>query len=73
MSSHSFYIENKGKLVAFIVCFRENSEYRSPNYKHFDHKYEKFIYIDRVGVTKNLKIEGLELIYINIFNINACK
>ena len=71
-SSHSFYIENKGKLVAFIVCFRENSEYRSPNYKHFDHKYEKFIYIDRVGVTKTLENRGIgTYLYKYMFDINA--
>ena len=52
MSSHSFYIEKKSELVAFIVCLRENSIYKSQNYVHFDKKYKRFLYIDRVGVRK---------------------
>ncbi len=70
-SSNSFYIEKKGKLAAFIVCFRENSEYRSLNYRHFDHKYEKFLYIDRVGVSKTHINKGIgTYLYKHIFNIN---
>ncbi|MAI03070.1 MAG: GNAT family acetyltransferase [Gammaproteobacteria bacterium] len=70
-SSNSFYIEKKGKLAAFIVCFREKSEYRSLNYRHFDHKYEKFLYIDRVGVRKTHRNKGIgAYLYEHIFNIN---
>ncbi len=71
MSSHSFYIEKKGELVAFIVCLRENSIYKSQNYIHFDKKYERFLYIDRVGVKKKHDNKGIgTYLYEHIFNIN---
>tara|TARA_B100000579_G_scaffold85365_1_gene66733 strand:- start:21 stop:524 length:504 start_codon:yes stop_codon:yes gene_type:complete len=71
MSSHSFYIEKKSELVAFIVCLRENSIYKSQNYVHFDKKYKRFLYIDRVGVRKKHGNKGIgTYLYEHIFNIN---
>ena len=71
MSSHSFYIEKKSELVAFIVCLRENSIYKSQNYIHFDKKYERFLYIDRVGVKKKHDNKGIgTYLYEHILNIN---
>ena len=71
MSSDSFYIEKKSELVGFIVCFRENSIYKSQNYIHFNKKYERFLYIDRVGIRKKHDNKGIGThLYEHIFNIN---
>ena len=58
LSSNSYFIENKKGLVGFIVCFREKSDYQSRNYIHFNNQLEKFIYIDRIGITKGLQNKG---------------
>ena len=52
MSSNSFYAIKNDRLVGYIVCFKEQSNYHSLNYRHFNHKYKKFSYIDRIGVPK---------------------
>ena len=71
ISSDSFYIEKKSELVGFIVCFRENSIYKSQNYIHFNKKYERFLYIDRVGIKKKHDNKGIgTYLYEHIFNIN---
>lgn len=58
LSSNSYFIENKQGLVGFIVCFREKSDYQSRNYIHFNNHLEKFIYVDRIGIAKELENKG---------------
>ena len=71
MSSDSFYLEKKSELVGFIVCFRENSIYKSQNYIHFNKKYRRFLYIDRVGIKKKHDNKGIgTYLYEHIFNIS---
>ena len=53
------------------MCFRENSIYKSQNYIHFNKKYERFLYIDRVGIKKKYANKGIgTYLYEHIFNIN---
>ena len=59
MSSLNLLIKYKNKIAGFIICFRENSEYESLNYKYFDQNKEKFLYIDRVLIKSNYRRMGL--------------
>ena len=58
-SSINLLIEYKKEPIGFIICFRENSEYESLNYKYFDQNKEKFLYIDRVLIKSNYRRMGL--------------
>ena len=71
-SNYSIYLTNKEQICAFSVCFRENSEYKSKNYKFFENRFKKFFYIDRIGVVKTFKNKGIgTFIYKRISDI--CK
>ena len=59
MSKCSKGLKIKGRIAAFMICFRENSEYESKNYLYFNRKYKEFLYVDRIGVSKNLENTGL--------------
>jgi predicted GNAT superfamily acetyltransferase len=58
-SSINLLIKYKKEPIGFIICFRENSEYESLNYKYFDQNKEKFLYIDRVLIKSNYRRMGL--------------
>ena len=44
-------IESDGEVIAFLLAFREHADYDSPNYRWFDARYERFLYIDRIAVS----------------------
>jgi predicted GNAT superfamily acetyltransferase len=58
-SSMNLLIEYKKQLIGFVICFRENSEYESLNYKFFNKIKQKFLYIDRVVVKSNYRRMGV--------------
>lgn len=58
LSSTSLLIEYKNQVIGFMICFRENSVYGSENYKFFNDKKEKFIYIDRVVIKSGFRRMG---------------
>ena len=41
-----------------MICFRENSIYDSENYKFFNDKKKKFLYIDRVVIQSDYRRMG---------------
>ena len=47
LSALNFFVLNEEEIIGFIICFREGSEYHSPNYKFFSDCEDKFLYIDR--------------------------
>jgi len=55
----SYVIEIDGLVEAFILALSENKDYDSVNYQWFKDKYDKFLYIDRVVVSKNCQSQGL--------------
>ena len=59
MSAINFYVLEGNKIIGFAICFRENSEYKSPNYKYFKNKEDKFLYIDRVVIKTGFRRNGL--------------
>ena len=38
MSALNFYVLQNNIIIGFVICFRENSEYKSLNYKYFKNK-----------------------------------
>mgnify|MGYP001240048424 CR=1 FL=1 len=71
MSFLSAVTYNEGRITSFIVCLRENKEYKSLNYVYFSEMYKKFFYVDRIGVKKEHQNIGLgSLLYKKIDEIN---
>lgn len=58
MSSSALYLSKNDEVIGFIICFRENSVYKSENYKFFNDNKNKFIYIDRVVVKDGYRRMG---------------
>lgn len=58
ISSINLLIEYKKQSIGFVICFRENSEYESLNYKFFNEIKQKFLYIDRVVIQSDYRRMG---------------
>ncbi len=58
LSALNFFVLNEEEIIGFIICFREGSEYHSPNYKFFSDCEDKFLYIDRVVIKKEYRRMG---------------
>ena len=52
-------LEEEGKVIGFLLAFREGCAYSSPNYRWFSQKFDKFIYIDRVVVSLSKQGRGI--------------
>lgn len=59
ISSINLLIEYKKQPVGFVICFRENLEYESLNYKFFNEIKQKFLYIDRVVIKSDYRRMGI--------------
>ena len=58
ISSINLLIEYKKQPVGFVICFRENLEYESLNYKFFNETKQKFLYIDRIVIQSDYRRMG---------------
>jgi predicted GNAT superfamily acetyltransferase len=58
ISSINLLIEYKKQSIGFVICFRENLEYESLNYKFFNETKQKFLYIDRVVIQSDYRRMG---------------
>ena len=58
-SSINLLIEYKNQPIGFVICFRENLEYESLNYKFFNESKKNFLYIDRVVINSSYRRMGL--------------
>ena len=58
-SIKNIFISHQSSLVGYIVCFRENSDYSSENYKFFSKSEKSFMYIDRIAINKEFRRNGL--------------
>lgn len=45
-------------VVAFVLAFRESADYDSPNFQWFVAHYERFLYVDRIVVSRNAQARG---------------
>ena len=60
--------EAGGELAAFLLAFAPGSAYDSENYRWFDARFERFIYVDRVVVDEKHRGRGLgTLMYEDVF------
>jgi predicted GNAT superfamily acetyltransferase len=48
MAAYHKVVEDDGAVAAFLLAFRESSDYDSPNYAWFASRYAEFVYIDRI-------------------------
>ena len=58
ISSLNLLLKYKDEVIGFIVCFRERSDYSSLNYKFFNNKEKRFLYIDRVVIKEGYRRKG---------------
>lgn len=52
-------VDIAGHVRAFVLLFRERADYDSENYRWFDARYPRFLYVDRVVVDAAHRGEGL--------------
>jgi len=58
-SSLNLLIKYKKQSIGFVICFRENLEYESLNYKFFNETKKNFLYIDRVVIKSQYRRMGV--------------
>jgi predicted GNAT superfamily acetyltransferase len=46
-------------VAAFVLALREGEDYDSVNYRWFNDRYERFMYVDRVVVSEAMQGRGL--------------
>lgn len=62
-------IEHSGEIAAFLMAFRENSLYDGTNYRWFVERFERFLYIDRIVVSRKYQGQGVgNKLYDDIFS-----
>tara|TARA_Y100000766_G_scaffold151273_1_gene130029 strand:- start:24 stop:527 length:504 start_codon:yes stop_codon:yes gene_type:complete len=59
LSSINYYVIFENKVIGFMICFRERSDYKSMNYKFFCKKETKFLYIDRIAIKNEYRRKGI--------------
>ena len=52
-------IEQDGRVVAFMLAFREGADYDGANFQWFAQRYERFLYIDRIVVAGSAQAHGI--------------
>jgi predicted GNAT superfamily acetyltransferase len=69
MGSFNLIAKIDDEVIGYIVCFRENSAYKSLNYKFFSESISSFLYIDRVAIKDTYRHQGIGMkIYEQVFN-----
>ena len=67
-SYHSILLEDD-ELIGFAICFRESRQYWSENYKYFENKLDRFLYVDRIAIRSEYRRQGhAKRMYEDIFN-----
>lgn len=62
-------IGHEGTIAGFLLAFREGTSYDSSNYFWFNQRYDQFLYIDRVVVSKHFQGQGIgNKLYEDIFS-----
>ena len=52
-------IEQDGRIAAFLLAFREEADYDSPNYQWFSRRHARFLYVDRIVVGGDTQARGI--------------
>ena len=67
-SYHSILLEDD-ELIGFAICFRESRPYWSENYKYFENKLDRFLYVDRIAIRNEYRRQGhAKRMYEDIFD-----
>ena len=59
LSAYHRVLSEGSSVAAFLLALREGTDYASPNYRWFDARYPRFLYIDRVVVAATHQGQGL--------------
>ena len=51
-------IDQEGRIKAFLLDFREGSDYDGANYRWFAQRYARFLYVDRIVVAAGGQAQG---------------
>ncbi len=51
-------IESDGEILGFIITLAQGADYDSVNYQWFAQRYEQFLYVDRIVVSKGAQAKG---------------
>ena len=70
-SSNNYYISLNDTVIAFMICFRERSNYHSDNYKFFSKKENKFLYVDRIAIKDTYRRKGIAKNLYSIIEMQA--
>lgn len=54
-SSFSIGAYDNGNLLGFVICLPPATEYGSLNYAWFNHRYDRFLYVDRIAVSSDCR------------------
>ncbi|AXK72468.1 GNAT family N-acetyltransferase [Lysobacter sp. TY2-98] len=66
-------VEEAGAVRAFVLALREGAPYGSVNYRWFDARYSRFLYVDRVVVDARTRGAGLgQRLYADVFDRARC-
>jgi predicted GNAT superfamily acetyltransferase len=72
LSHICIYVLSADEIVGFMVCFRELSEYHSLNYKYFNEREDKFMYVDRIAIKGGHANKGLGSgLYEKLYKLSA--
>lgn len=52
-------IDQNGEIAGFLLAFREGTNYDSSNYVWFTERYDQFLYVDRIVVSKDFQGKGI--------------
>jgi predicted GNAT superfamily acetyltransferase len=59
MAAYLRVLRDERGVAAFLLAFREGAAYDSPNYRWFDARYPRFLYVDRIAVAGDRQGRGL--------------
>jgi predicted GNAT superfamily acetyltransferase len=74
LSYTCMYVLSDDEFVGFMICFRERSEHHSVNYKFFNDREDRFIYVDRIAIKENHGRRGLGSdLYKELYKLSSLK
>jgi len=59
MAAYHKVVDHDGTVAAFLLAFREGTDYDSPNYAWFAERYPEFLYIDRIVAASAARGRGV--------------
>lgn len=74
ISNISLGVYEQEQLVGFVICLSPNVDYSSLNYAWFNEKFDNFLYVDRIAVSKDHRNKGVgSYIYQKLIEISQQK